>query len=103
MTLEDVSKLAGLSKSHISRIEKNETNGWDSVSRLLAALGLTLDDCRAAGVDWWALAGHGTSEPAPLPTASADADFLIKFVNDADADTLHALRVLVETMRKGDS
>ena len=102
MTLVELSAASGVSKSHISRIEHGATDGWDSISRLLEALGLTMADCQKAGVDWWAISGKSSPDPAPLPAAaSADADFLISFVNDADEATLHALRVLVETMRGG--
>lgn len=53
MSLNDLSKMSGLSVTYMSDIERGNANGFEAIQKMLEALGLTMDDCKAAGVEWW--------------------------------------------------
>lgn len=82
MTIIDLANASGVSKSYISRIERNESNPWPQISALLNAFNLTVDDANKAGVQWWA------TDPEPK---SKDLDIIIEWLKKQDDKTLRFL------------
>lgn len=80
MTLEQLSRAAGVSKSMLSEIERDKANPTIAVTwRLANALGLGLDQ----------LLGAGRRTPAPVEVLSAD-----QLPSLASANSSHSLRIL---------
>lgn len=87
ITIIELAELSGVSRSYISQIERNESCPFDSIQRMLQALGLSVTSANEAGVNWWA----SPSSPA----SGEDLDFLISWLKSQDNELLHKLRVIV--------
>ncbi len=90
LTLLQLSEMSGVSKSYISQIENNTSNGWESIDKLLKALGLTVEDANAEGVNWWA-----SDSPAPAAKTS-DMQYIIDWLNAQPAELVKEFRLLLE-------
>lgn len=104
MTIKDLSEKTGISKSYISQIERNERRPFAIIEQILEALDLTMEDCKAAGVDWWS----AELEPAPFVESSSDfasrkndLEFLIDFF-EKDPDLLTRLVKVLRSISGGD-
>lgn len=92
MTIIELAELSGVSKSYISQIENNTSNGWESIAKLLSALGLSVDDANAAGVQWWAADSKSTNYNLQ------DYDFISEWLSRQDRAVLREIRTLIELL-----
>lgn len=70
LTIRDLAKKTNLSATYISQIENGERNSYKAIKTIMDALGLTLEDCKSAGVSWW-------DEPEQKSKPSVDASVMI--------------------------
>lgn len=85
LTLEKLAEMSGVSKSALSRIERNESSQFDPISRVLASLGLSAADATEAGVNWW----NDEAE-------SEDLKIIINWLRSQDSNLIRKFRHLVD-------
>lgn len=90
MTILQLSEKSGVSKSYISQIENNTSNGWESINKLMQALGLTIEDANSEGVNWWASDASSA--------ASSDSEYIKKWIDQQDDNVVHSLRLFIESV-----
>lgn len=90
-TLEKLAELSGVSKSALSRIERNESSQFEPISRVLASLGYTAEDATKAGVNWW------TDE-----AESEDLDVVFNWLRSQDSKLIKKLRNIVDYLENSE-
>lgn len=85
LTLERLAEMSGVSKSALSRIERNESSQFEPISRVLASLGYSAEDATKAGVNWW------TEE-----AESEDLEIIIEWLRSQDSKLIKKIRNFVD-------
>lgn len=82
LTLRDLSKLTGLALSTLSGVENDKFHKFSTLKTILEALGLTVEDATAAGVEWFA------EKKKPEPT---DFELIVDYIT-ADRENENRVR-----------
>lgn len=87
ITIVQLAEKSGLSKSAISRLERGESTRFDAIKAVLAALGSSVDEANAAGVNWWTR----KNDEADYIVANERMNLLIEYTRRLEADDLERL------------
>lgn len=82
LTLRDLAKKTGLASSTISGVETDKFHRFTTIKTILEALGLTVEDATAAGVEWFA------EKKKPEPT---DFELIVDYIT-ADRENENRVR-----------
>lgn len=86
LTLRDLAKKTGLASSTISGVETDKFHRFTTIKTILDALGMTVEDATAAGVDWF------DSKKKPEPT---DFELIVDYIT-ANPENENRVRRFIE-------